>query len=96
MTKETEQFRPKFTTSVSAQEEAAENRSDYFGANVTTVHGSKPSPNVKPARTRFSAVQDRLAYDSAREAQQKEIEENTKKLKAAEKRRKKGHHHHAS
>lgn len=42
-----ESFRPKFTTSAKAQEEAREKRDDYFGKNVRSVEGPKPQKRVK-------------------------------------------------
>ena len=60
-----EQFRPTFTTSQEAAEEAKEERNDFFGSNVRTVEGTaKPTGRIKttPAPRPVQPAPTRLAY----------------------------------
>ena len=79
-----EQFRPKFTTSASKQEERKEAREQaghYFGARVSTSEGTKAPTNVKTPNIPFKAVRDLIAFEDAQKAQQFEIDENKKALR---------------
>lgn len=45
-----EQFRPTFTTSQEAAEEAKEERDSYFGNNLSVTQGTRKPSRVKPVR----------------------------------------------
>ena len=79
-----EKFRPKFTTSASAQEEKKEARDrvgHYFGARVSTSEGTKAPTNVKTQAPKWKEVQDVLDFDEAQKAQKFEIDKNKKALR---------------
>ena len=88
-----ESFRPKFSTSASKQEENKEAREalgNYFGSRVTVTEGRNKPTNVRPAKSRFEAVNNAVAFDDAQAATKHEIRTNEVRLKRAEERRKRG------
>ena len=89
-----ESFRPKFSTSASKQEENKEAREalgNYFGSRVTVSEGRNKPTNVRPAKSRFEAINDAIAFDDAQAATKHEIRTNEVRKRRAEERRKRGH-----